>query len=396
MNPTLPLALLGGLTPDAFMRKIWQRKPLLIRQAIPDFRCPLSTNDVRKLSRSDDAESRLIWREDDAWQMEPGPFARLPKPAEPGWTLLVQSLEQHLDWAATLMAQFRFIPDARLDDIMVSVATDGGGVGPHFDSYDVFLLQARGKRRWRISQQKDLTLVPDLPLKILQNFQPEEEFVLEAGDMLYLPPQAAHDGIAVGDDCMTLSIGFRSADRATLARGMLEAAAEQLAARSGMPTGPYGEPPLPGPDLSARYRDPGQAATDQPAALPEALVDAAVSAANAVKLDANLATRFLGCWLSEPNARAVFDDAPDELPMLAEEWPTGGRLRLDRRSRMLYRGKQLFINGECAPVTAEAGLRALADARELDVSVAAAKRLSPAARDCLDDWLDAGWLHFER
>ena len=153
-------------------------------------------------------ESRLIWRENGEWQMENGPFARLPKDNEGDWTLLVQSVDLHSDAAAELMQQFRFIPDARLDDVMISIASHGGGVGPHFDSYDVFLLQAAGQREWRYGHQKDLSLEPGLPLKILSRFEPEASAVLSPGDMLYLPPQAAHDGIAVGDGCMTISIGF--------------------------------------------------------------------------------------------------------------------------------------------------------------------------------------------
>ena len=125
------------------------------------------------------------------------------------WTLLVQGVNLHDDRAHALMNRFRFIPDARLDDLMISYATDGGGVGAHFDSYDVFLLQVHGKRRWRIGAQRDLSLKPGLPLKVLQHFDAEEEWVLEPGDMLYLPPHIAHDGVAEGE-CMTASIGFRA------------------------------------------------------------------------------------------------------------------------------------------------------------------------------------------
>nr|MBF0682638.1 cupin domain-containing protein [Pseudomonas sp.] len=223
-----PTPLLGGLSPAAFMKRHWQRKPLLIRQALPGFVPPMKLAEVRRLARRDDVESRLIWREHDAWQMEQGPFARLPAARQSEWTLLVQGVDLHDDATAALMHRFRFVPDARLDDVMISIAGDGGGVGPHFDSYDVFLLQAAGQRRWRIGQQKDLSLDPDAPLKILSHFQPEEEFVLEPGDMLYLPPQVAHDGIAQGPGCMTISIGFRSPSRAELARGMLETAADTL------------------------------------------------------------------------------------------------------------------------------------------------------------------------
>ncbi|MFC4275158.1 cupin domain-containing protein [Achromobacter aloeverae] len=390
MNPDTPLQLLGGRTPADFMRRYWQRKPLLIRQAIPAFRPPLTIAGIKRLARNDDVEARLIWRENGAWQMEHGPFARLPKAGEPGWTLLVQGVDLHDDAAAALMQQFRFIPDARLDDIMISIATDGGGVGPHFDSYDVFLLQAVGQRDWRIGRQRDLSLEPGLPLRILRDFRPEENHVLAPGDMLYLPPQVAHDGIALGD-CMTISIGFRSPSQAVLARGMLEAAAEQVLARAGQPAGPYAEPPLPGPDLQGVYRDPGQPAVAQPAALPESLVDAALAAVGKLRFDQALATRFLGCWLTEPAANAVFDGLPPEEVDLATAWPAGGRLVLDRRSRMLYRQRQLFVNGEVAPVPASTLMRRLADDRAIDCASA---RPSAAEQDLLAEWLDDGWLRY--
>lgn len=397
MNPApdQPSDLLGGLTPDAFMRRYWQRKPLLIRQAIPGFKPPVPAAALKRLARRDDVESRLIWRERGEWQMENGPFARLPKPAEPDWTLLVQSVDLHDDAASELLQRFRFVPDARLDDIMISLASTGGGVGPHFDSYDVFLLQAAGRRRWRYGRQRDLSLVPDLPLKILANFEPEEDYVLEPGDMLYLPPQAAHDGVALDDDCMTISIGFRAPSMAALARGLLEAAADQAMARLGQPAGPYGDPPLPGPAPAGLYRDPGQPATATPAALPDALLQATLDTLDKLRFDEALAARFLGCWLTEPNSLSVFDDdTAGEAPDLSEAWPDQGRLVLDRRTRMLYRGRQLFINGETAPVPPSPALRALADARELDCADRRCRVLDEDARDCLAEWLDAGWLHY--
>lgn len=394
MNINEPLSLLGGLSAADFMRRYWQRKPLLIRQAIPNFKPPLSIASVKKLARRDDVESRLIWREEGAWQMENGPFARLPKVAEPDWTLLVQSVDLHDDAAMALLQQFRFIPDARLDDLMISVASNGGGVGPHFDSYDVFLLQASGRRRWRYGRQKDLSLQPGLPLKILQNFTPEFDVVLEPGDMLYLPPQAAHDGIAEGDDCMTISIGFRAPTQAILARGLLEAAADQAMARVGLLGGPYGEPALPGPRLDALYRDPDQPAVDTPAAVPDGLVQATLDTLSKIRFDDALASRFLGCWLTEPSNVSVFEPPVEPTVDLVSEWPDCGYLELDRRTRMLYRGKQLFINGETASVSAHVALRALADARRLACTDPRCRKLDEEARECLMDWLDAGWLHY--
>ena len=393
MNPDQPLTLLGGLTPAQFMKTYWQKKPLLIRQAIPGFKSPISIAALKKMSKQDEIESRLIQREKDQWQMDCGPFNRLPKTTTPDWTLLVQSVDIHDDAACALMNQFRFVPDARLDDLMISLATAGGGVGPHFDSYDVFLLQAHGRRRWQFGQQRDLSLVDGLPLKILSDFAPEQEFILEPGDMLYLPPQAAHDGVAL-DECMTISIGFRAPDEAALARGMLEAAADQIVARAGLASGPYGEPPLPGPKLAALYRDPKQVATKHPAEIPEGLIQTAVKAVSKIQFNEELAHRFLGCWLTEPNQAAVFDNYEDHDDENEEEPYT--HWVLDRRTRMLYRGKQLFINGEVAAVEAEAGLKILADARELSGTNPAAKKFSQDAVEALADWLDAGWIHLVR
>lgn len=394
MNPDKPLTLLGGLTPAQFMKTYWQKKPLLIRQAIPDFKSPVSVAALKKMSKQDEVESRLIQREKDQWQMDCGPFSRLPKASTPDWTLLVQSVDIHNDAACALMNQFRFVPDARLDDLMISLATVGGGVGPHFDSYDVFLLQAHGRRRWQFGQQSDLSLVEGLPLKILSDFVPEQEFVLEPGDMLYLPPQAAHDGVAL-DECMTISIGFRAPDEAALARGMLEAAADQIVARAGLASGPYGEPPLPGPKLDALYRDPKQVATVHPAEIPDGLIQTAVKAVSKIQFNEALAHRFLGCWLTEPNQAAVFDSYEDHEDNDDEDEPYTHWV-LDRRTRMLYRGKQLFINGEVAAVEAESGLKILADERALAGSNPAAKKFSQDAVEALADWLDAGWIHLVR
>jgi 50S ribosomal protein L16 3-hydroxylase len=196
---------------------------------------------------------------------------------------------------------------------------------------------------------------------------------------------------------MTISIGFRAPDQAALARGMLEAAADQIVARAGLASGPYGEPPLPGPKLNALYRDAGQAATNQPAQIPEGLIDAAVRSVSKIQFNARLAERFLGCWLTEPNQAAVFDeDESDGTDDQHDEAAPYTHWVLDRRTRMLYRGKQLFINGEVAPVQAESGLKLLADARELAGTNPAAQKLTPKAVEALKDWLEAGWLHLIR
>lgn len=392
MNIDSPLPLLGGLTPQEFMTRYWQREPLLIRQAIPDYVPSLSISDLRELAGREEVESRLIWREDENWKMKTGPFRRLPPARQPGWTMLCQSVDLHDDATAALMRQFRFISDARLDDAMISIASDTGGVGPHFDSYDVFLLQAHGRRRWRISRQKDLTLEQGLPLKILRHFVAEEEYVLEPGDMLYLPPHVAHDGVAIGD-CMTISIGFRAPTHAGLACGMLDAATDQIMANLGDTDGLYALPVIPGPVLSETYGDQGIPATAQPAAIPEALLHAAVAAVEKVAFSETLATRFLGISLTELSPNAYFETSCDEDFDLAEALPKG-KLLLDRCTRMMYSKDALFINGEVSLAPASPLLRRLADERELQGDAATVGQIAADELAALESWLHEGWLHY--
>ena len=171
------LQQLGGLDANEFLRRHWQKKPLLVRNAFPAFRDPLTKGEVLTLAARDEAESRLVLRNGGQWSLRHGPFARRDLPAKDAgpWTVLVQDTQHFSHEAHALLAAFRFIPHARVDDLMVSFAMPGAGVGPHFDSYDVFLVQGLGRRRWRISSQQDLRLKPGAPLKILAKFQPEEE-----------------------------------------------------------------------------------------------------------------------------------------------------------------------------------------------------------------------------
>ncbi|WP_323017640.1 JmjC domain-containing protein [Castellaniella sp.] len=386
-----PTPLLGGLTPREFMRDYWQKKPLLIRQAIPGFQPSVTIRDVQTLARREEVESRLITHGDKGWSLKHGPFRGFPPASQPKWTLLVQGVDLHDDESAALLRQFRFISDARLDDLMVSIATDGGGVGPHVDSYDVFLLQGLGRRRWRTSNQADRALVPDLPLKILADFQPDADDILEPGDMLYLPPHVCHDGVAVGNGCMTLSIGFRVPSQATLARGLLESAADQLSAQHLGDPGLYGHPCLPGPDLSALYTDADIPATRQPAALPDQLVQATLDTLQRVRLDQAVAARFLGQWLTSLPDNALFDPA-DVSVSLAAAVPETGHLTLDRCTRLMYSGAQLFINGEVAEQACEPALAALADQRSLPA--AELQGLAPTTLALLDEWLQEGWVHW--
>lgn len=196
---------------DEFLKNYWQKKPLLIRQAFPNFQSPIDANELAGLAMEDFVESRLVRSE--GWQLEHGPFTeqQLTQLPEKDCTLLVQGVDQLVPEIADLLENFRFLPSWRLDDIMVSYATDGGSVGPHFDHYDVFLLQADGLRRWKVGQTCDANskLLEGSLLAILDDFSPTEEWLLEPGDMLYLPPNLAHWGVAEGE-CLTFSIGFRA------------------------------------------------------------------------------------------------------------------------------------------------------------------------------------------
>jgi 50S ribosomal protein L16 3-hydroxylase len=298
--------------------------------------------------------------------------------------LLVQGVDLHDARAHELLQQFRFVPDARLDDLMISYASTGGGVGPHYDSYDVFLLQASGRRRWRIGKQTDFTLQEGVPLKILQNFDYTEEFVLEAGDMLYLPPRYAHDGVAqacTGADgkpeaCMTYSIGFRAPGQAEIAGALLQRLAEYCS--------DDGEA-LATPRI---YKDPLQPATANPAALPPALTDFARASVAAALKDPLALACALGEYLTEPKSSVWFEGGASQAAPIGSQ-----ALALDSRTRMMYDDKHIFINGESYRAQGADALlmRQLADQRAL--SVAQLRKVSRGAKDLLADWLDAGWLH---
>ncbi len=218
----------GDVSLDVFLRDYWQQKPLLIRQAFPGFESPLSPDELAGLACEDGVNSRLIIEKAAAkpWQVEHGPieeqrFTTLP---EDHWTLLVSDVEKHVSEAQAIRDCFRFIPDWRIDDLMFSYAPRGGSVGPHLDAYDVFLLQAYGQRNWKISTRHSNQFIEDIELSILATFEAEQEWTLDPGDMLYLPPGIAHHGVAL-NDCITCSIGFRSPS----VRNMISEYAEHIA-----------------------------------------------------------------------------------------------------------------------------------------------------------------------
>jgi 50S ribosomal protein L16 3-hydroxylase len=365
-----PTPLLGGLSPQQFMRRHWQKRPLLIRQALAGVEAPVSRSELFAMATRDDVESRLVVRDGSAWTLRHGPLRRrsLPGLRTPGWTLLVQGLDLLVPAAHDLLQRFSFVPAARLDDLMISYATDSGGVGPHVDSYDVFLLQVHGVREWRIGRVPTPHLQADAPLKILTNFIAEQAWRLEPGDMLYLPPGWAHDGVARGE-CMTCSIGFRAAAQRPLANEVMQRVLDGRA----------------GDERTGLYRDPHQSATDSPGRVPADLQAFAARAVAQELADPRRLACALGEWLSEPKPNVVFD---------------AGRglnrkrgVRLDLRTRMLYDDHHVFVNAEAHRATgADAKvLRRLADRRALGAADLA--KLSAPALALLDEWARAGWLH---
>ena len=372
MDIDRPTPLLGGLSPARFMRRHWQKKPLLIRAAVPDAAAVVARPELLALAARDDVESRLVTREGACWSLRQGPFPRrsLPSLQLREWTLLVQGADLHLERAHRLLRRFRFVPDARLDDLMFSFATDGGGVGPHVDSYDVFLLQVQGRRRWRIGRVRSPVLRSDVPLKLLADFTASDEWLLEPGDMLYLPPGWGHDGVAEGE-AITASIGFRSAGARTLGVDVLQHLLDAVET----------------PEREARYADPAQPASAEPGRIPEALQRFAAASVARLLADRVGLAQALGESLSEPKPGVWFE------PGMALAERAG--VSLDRRTRMLYDQRHVFINGESYRASGRDAklVRRLADRRALSADEVAA--LSEEARELVQRWQASGWLHAE-
>lgn len=335
--------LLGGMSAEQFLAEYWQRRPLLVRDAIPGFRSPISGEELAGLALEEDIESRLVLEHGERpWELRRGPFAEddfttLP---ESHWTLLVQDVEKHLPELAALIEPFRFLPDWRIDDLMISYAAPAGSVGPHVDQYDVFLLQAHGERRWQIQYPapREERLLPDLELRILAEFEATDEWLARPGDLLYLPPGVPHYGVAV-DECMTYSIGFRAPSDTDLLDGFSlwypeqPAAARRFADLGRAPTTVAGE--LAGPDrerLRQLLRERLQPSDEQ--------------------LD-----RFLGQWLTEP--KPLFTGRCRETPLspaqLRQRLAKAPRLQRNPAARLLLiRGPQqsfLYADGEEYPLS---------------------------------------------
>lgn len=336
--------LLGSLTPRIFLRRHWQKRPLFVPRAAPQLTI-VDQKDLARLAARDDVESRIVERSGKRWKTRHGPFRGAIKPRMRNWTLLVNGVNLHVRAADELLRSFDFVPQARLDDVMVSYATPGGGVGPHTDSYDVFLLQGPGRRAWRVRGKR---------------------YLANPGDLLYLPPGVEHDGVAL-EPCFTYSIGFRAPRGAELAAAFLD-----FLHRRGLP--------------DATYRDPGLAPAANPAAIPWALLDFAQRVLARIRWSQDDVALFLGEFLTEPKAHVLFK--PARASRLARDWG----VRLDPKTQFLYRGSRFFVNGESFSASSRSRtlLRELADRRRLP-----AARLAPLA-PLIRQWHRLGYVHWEK
>jgi 50S ribosomal protein L16 3-hydroxylase len=372
--------ILGGLTPDQFLRKHWQKKPLLVRQALPGFKGICDRETLFALSSREDAISRAVVehprRRRDRWELHEGPFADLQLPPSHS-TMLVQGVEGLLHGGWEILKEFSFIPSARIDDLMISYATPNGSVGPHEDLYDVFLLQGPGRRRWQIATKHDHTVDETAPIKLLKNFTPEQEWVLEPGDMLYLPPRVAHWGVAV-DECFTYSIGFLAPSHEALVQNFLVYFGQRL--QQSMPAdGIYSDP-----DLKPAQESP---------ALHDDMIAQVKKLFGVIRFDDDDVADFLGRLLTAPKPNVMF--TPPARPMtrdaFAKKLRSQGRLALALPSRGLVRGRRAFLNADARDVVS-AEIVALLRDRSISTPV----RLKEDAIGFLYDAYCSGWIEVGR
>ena len=329
---TLP----GGMPADEFLRDYWQKKPLLIRQAFADFESPLSADELAGLSLEEEVESRIVLEQGATpWELRHGPFTEddYRKLPERNWTLLVQAVDQFVPEVAELLQAFRFLPSWRVDDVMISYAAPGGSVGPHYDNYDVFLLQGQGHRRWKVGQPCDVDspLLQHPDLRILSDFQQQDEWVLGPGDMLYLPPGLAHYGIAE-DECMTYSVGFRAPSHAEVVTHFSDFLGQYLGDHQ-------------------RYSDAGLSLPTDPAQIDEQTVDRLQKLLLELVQDKEALGTWFGRFMTEPRYPEMIAAQELDEQLLSDALEQGYGLVRNPTARLAWRQEQdeylmLFASGE--------------------------------------------------
>ncbi len=386
MSHTIPLTHLGDIPVEAFLRDYWQRKPLLVRQAFPGFESPLTPDELAGLALEEDVESRIVLEQGKTgpWELLTGPFeesifAKLP---DSHWTLLVQAVDQWVPEVELLLDSFRFIPNWRLDDIMVSYAADGGSVGPHFDYYDVFLLQGYGKRRWQLGHQcsANSPRLEGTPLSILKDFEPTQDWELEPGDMLYIPPQLAHHGTGIGD-CMTYSIGFRAPSHSEILADFSQEIATRLSE-------------------DQRFSDAGLSLSANPGEIPDNAIDQLQAILSRHIQDRTAVGEWFGRYMTSRKYPEL--DHAAERGHSNEHWleelDQGARLYRHPAARFAYQARAdktlLFVDGEhysCSLPLAQL----LCLERQISAPQLSALRKTPATTALITQLLDGGSLYLD-
>lgn len=356
-------ALLGGLSPKEFLQRHWQKRPLLVRRALRGFTPVIRKSTLFALAGRADVESRLVKHRGGRWHVAHGPLSarHFKNAGTHDWTVLVNGVNHHAEAAERLLRRFAFVPQARLDDVMVSYAVPGGGVGPHFDSYDVFLVQGAGRRIWRLSRKRAFACEPQAPLRLIRDFVPDEEYLLEPGDLLYLPPGWGHDGVAL-EECFTCSVGFRTPRGAELGAAFLDYMHER-----GLP--------------DAEYRDPGLQPARHGAQIDRRMVDYAAKLLGKIRWKRGDVEDFLGRFLTLPKPHLVFT---------SKAFSGRKNVQLNPKTQLLYSRSRFFINGEsfAVPARQRRVLMALADNRHADRSALARAGLGRL----ISGWRDSGYL----
>ena len=346
--------ILGKISNDVFLKKYWQKKPLLIRDAIKNFKSPITEKDLFRIAQNENAISRLIEFKRGIWQVKYGPFKKLdlPKKINTPWTILVQNMNHHLPFAESFLNLFKFIPYARLDDLMVSFATKKGSVGPHFDSYDVFLFQAKGEREWKISEQKKFSLDKKSAIKIITNFKVKNTWVLKPGDLLYLPPNVGHWGVSQSDDCLTYSIGFRAPGTFEIQSKFLDFIQDNLITNK-----------------NNLYRDPNLNLQKNPAEINSNMIKKIQRIVNQLRWNTNSINNFIGQLLTEPIEGAVFETSKSMTAEVFIKDLIKKPLKLNPKTRMLFIKNNFFINGELIEADKKSimYLKQLANDREISI-----------------------------
>jgi len=376
---------LNDLTPQQFLDQYWQKKPVIIRQGISDFNNPISPDEFAGLAMEEQVESRLVWQEDGKWQAQHGPFEDYSHLGDKDWSLLIQGVDHWDEQVGELIRPFRFLPNWRIDDVMVSYATPGGGVGPHVDNYDVFIIQGSGKRHWQVGSNDELKeVIAHSALLHVEKFSPIIDVELLPGDILYIPPGFPHQGVAL-EESMSFSVGFRTSSKISLLSNLADFMIDQQLGNE-------------------MVVDPERQTTTTPGLIPQQDVAKLQQAMRSLLEDETALTAFLGSHLSAAKHELAID--PDLEPITEQDFldyftQENLLIRLGGL-RCLYFDPELavssiYINGEAFTLSNQyaQGMKLLADHMELSYSQLQPWLSEPEFVTLLVQLTNAGYFYFQ-